>query len=311
MSFNLSREAWEVKGLDAQARLVLLLLADVANEAGGCWPSIKYMAEKTGLGERVIRYRLVELTEMKLLSRTRRHRADGSLGTYDYQLHLPACGAGSPAACGAAQEPTIPEATTISSSLRSEEGLIAETRVDTREHGTPQGIAKEYHDWHVADSGRQPTTEFMALFGIAKRMLKSGYQHDEIVDAMKLTKVMNAKGVADAAAELKHKRDGTTNTRAVPASIVRAFAKCEPWFERRGIMQTKEERAYWMRLCATQVSLGYGPGEIMLRMAVALRANNATTFALSDAKVDRFNGELADYPDAMERAYTNRAWSAK
>lgn len=200
----------------------------------------------------------------------------------------------------------------LSSSLRSEDELIAETRVDTRDsRDLPGEIAKEYCDWHVADSGKQPTTKYLALRSIAKALLKAGYERDEIIDAMKLTKVMNAKSVADVAGESKHKREGTASGRAIPASIVRAFAKCEPWFERRGIMQTQEERAYWMRLCATQVSLGYGPGEIMLRMAVALRANNATTFALSDAKVDRFNGEIADYPDAMERAYTNRAWSAK
>lgn len=198
------------------------------------------------------------------------------------------------------------------SSLRSESELIAEDRVDTRVSGTPHGIAKEYHDWHVADRGKAPTTEFKAIMGLAKRLLKSGYEHDEIVDALKNAKVHTAKALSDDLAAARHKHADTPNTQKIPASIVRAFAKCEPWFERRGLMQKHQtERAYWMRLCASQVNFGYGPGETMLRMAIALRTNNATAFALSDAKVERFNGELADYPDAMERAYTNREWSAR
>lgn len=198
-----------------------------------------------------------------------------------------------------------------SSSLRSEEELIAETRVDTQEQPTPTSIAQEYWKWHVEDRGRAPTQNFLALQSITKSLSKAGYTSDEIVDAMKATKVMTAKAVTDVAGEQKHKRDDTPNTQAIPAAIVRAFAKCELWFERRGFMQKQSEKAYWMRLCASQTNFGYGPGETMLRMAVALRNNNATTFALTDAKIERFNGELADYPDAMERAYVNQAWSAR
>lgn len=195
-----------------------------------------------------------------------------------------------------------------SSSLRSEEELIAETRVDTH---TPTAVAQAYWEWHVADRGKTPTQDFKALMAVTRALLKRGYESDQIVDAMKTTKVMTAKAVSDEAAEQKHKHDETPNTQRIPAAIVRAFAKAEPWFLRRCIMQKQTEKAHWMRLCASQVNFGYGPGETMLRMAVALRTNNATTFALADAKVERFNGELADYPDAMERAYVNQAWSAR
>ena len=198
-----------------------------------------------------------------------------------------------------------------SSSLRSEEELNAESRVDTQERITPTTIAREYWDWHVEDRGKPPTQTFLVLQGLAKLLVKAGYSRDEIIDAMKATKWMNAMALTAVAAEQKHKRDDTPNTQAIPAAIVRAFAKCEPWFQRRDLMRRPTESIYWMRLCASQVNFGYGPGETMLRMAVALRTGNATTFALSDAKVERFNGELADYPDAMERAYVNQAWSAR
>lgn len=196
----------------------------------------------------------------------------------------------------------------LSSSLRSEEELAAESRVDTRD--APGLVATAYYDWHKADSGKPPGQKFTALRSVAGNLLKRGYTPDEIIDAMKATKVMTAKAVTDEAAKQKHAREQTASTQAIPASIVRAFAKCEPWFERRGLMRTSSEKADWMLLCATQIRLGYGPGETMMRLAVALRSGNNSPFALTDAQVDRFNGEPADYPDAMERAYTNRAWRA-
>lgn len=306
MSFNLIRDAWDVKGLDAQSRLVLLLLADVADEAGVCWPSVAFISERTGLGDRAIRYRLTELDDLGLLSRTRRHRRDGSLSTYTFRLHLPACGAGSPPACGAAHEPTMSEPT-ISSSLRSEEELNSQVATVA---STPRAVVGAFWEWHKSDRGAEPSTDYLGLVSIARNMLKRGYTSDEIVDAMKTTKVMTAKAVSDEAAKQKHAREATTTTQSIPASIVRAFAKCEPWFERHGLMQTSSEKADWMLLCATQIRLGYGHGETMMRLAVALRSGNNSPFALTDANVDRFNGEPADYPDAMERAYTNRAWRA-
>lgn len=310
MSFDLTRLAWDVKGIDAQARLVLLLLADVADNGGNCWPSVAFMAEKTGLGERAIRYRLTQLTESGLVSRTRRHRPDGTLGTYDYILHLPACGAASPPACGAAQEPTISEPTN-SSSLRSEEEV--QSQVVARTHNPTAGAeaAKAYWDWHVADRSVAPTQTFLALRAVARSLAKRGYTDDEIVDAMKLTKVMTAKAVSDEAAAARHAKAETVNTQRIPAGVVRAFAKCDNWFHSRGVMMTPADRQRWMRLCAAQVNFGFGVGETMLRMAVALRDQNESVWALSDAKIDRFPGEPADYPDAMERAYRNRHWSAR
>ena len=310
MSFNLTRMAWDVVGLDAPSRLVLLALADIADEDGVCWPSVRHLADKTGLGDRAIRSRLAGFEACGLLSRSRRHRSDGTLSTYRFELSLAAPHAASPPAPPAAQEPTISEPT-MSSSLRSEDGLNAESRLDTPQRPSPTSIAQEYWRWHVDDRGRTPTMTFLALQGVTGALFRAGYTPDEIIDAMKFTKVMTAKAVADQAAAQKHAREQTTNTQAIPAAVVRAFAKCEPWFNKRGFMSTSAERGRWMRLCASQISFGYGPGETMLRMAVVLRTGDSLPFALSNANVDRFNGEPADYPDAMERAYVNQFWSAK
>lgn len=195
----------------------------------------------------------------------------------------------------------------LSSSLRSEEELNSQVATVA---STPRAVVGAFWEWHKSDRGTEPSTDYLGLVSIARNLLKRGYGPDEIIDAMKATKVMTAKAVSDEAAKQKHAREQTASTQAIPASIVRAFAKCEPWFERRGLMRTSSEKADWMLLCATQIRLGYGPGETMMRLAVALRSGNNSPFALTDAQVDRFNGEPADYPDAMERAYTNRAWRA-
>ncbi|MCA3274505.1 MAG: helix-turn-helix domain-containing protein, partial [Roseomonas sp.] len=54
MSHNLVRAVWERKDLDASERLVLLSLADHADEDGFCYPSVKRICERTSLAERTV-----------------------------------------------------------------------------------------------------------------------------------------------------------------------------------------------------------------------------------------------------------------
>lgn len=310
---SVSNEAIEDASVSFRARGLLVWLLSKPDG----WQVKSEVIASSGIeGRDAIR---TALTELEAVGYIRRERTQDDQGRWvnscsiyespktDFQAPV------SPASVFQASSTKDSEAITDeqSSSLRSEEELNDANRVDTKESVTPTTIAKEYWDWHVADRGKAPTSEFKAVMGLAKRLLKSGYGHDEIVDALKNAKVMTAKALSDDLAATKHKRDETPNTQRIPASIVRAFAKCEPWFARRNLMLTGAQRQHWMQLCASQVNFGYGPGETMLRMAVALRSDNASTWGLSDAKVDRFNGEIADYPDAMERAYVNQAWSAR
>lgn len=54
MSFRLIAEAW-ASGVPPIDRLVLVALADWANESGQCWPSMPTIAEKTGVDVRTAR----------------------------------------------------------------------------------------------------------------------------------------------------------------------------------------------------------------------------------------------------------------
>ena len=112
------------------------------------------------------------LTAGGLLSLKRRHRKDGSLGSYEYTVHLPAPHAASPPACGAAHESTSPEAT-ISSSLRSEEELDVGAREQLTVAEAKPEIAKEF-------GGRDHTTIIYGCDKIKALMKERHSVYDDV-----------------------------------------------------------------------------------------------------------------------------------
>lgn len=52
MSIRMMSAVWEQDDLDQSETLVMLALADWANDAGHCWPSMEQIAKKTRLSER-------------------------------------------------------------------------------------------------------------------------------------------------------------------------------------------------------------------------------------------------------------------
>lgn len=66
-------------------KAVLLALANCANHhTGRCDPSIERLCAETELGATAVKTALTQLVADGLLSRERKRRADGSLGTYQY-----------------------------------------------------------------------------------------------------------------------------------------------------------------------------------------------------------------------------------
>ena len=47
MSIRLMSAVWQVDGLEPTSRLLLMALADHANDAGYCWPGLPLLAVKT------------------------------------------------------------------------------------------------------------------------------------------------------------------------------------------------------------------------------------------------------------------------
>lgn len=70
--FDLIRAAYAAAGLDEHERAVLVLLAFMANDERQAWPSIAYIVEKTGKGERTVQRAIKRLVEGGHLSRRQR-----------------------------------------------------------------------------------------------------------------------------------------------------------------------------------------------------------------------------------------------
>lgn len=69
MSIRLMTAVWEREDLSATHKLVLLALADWANDEGLCWPSINRLSIKTSMAGRSIQRLIRQLEEMGFIRR--------------------------------------------------------------------------------------------------------------------------------------------------------------------------------------------------------------------------------------------------
>lgn len=68
MAFEYTAKVWENSNSVGNARLVLLVIADRANENGECWPSVADLVSRTKACERSVRGSLKELEDMGEIS---------------------------------------------------------------------------------------------------------------------------------------------------------------------------------------------------------------------------------------------------
>ena len=71
MSIHIMARVWRSE-LPSHLRLVLLAIADSANDDGVCWPGQQNLAAKCGISDRTLRDHLSALTRMGFLSIDRR-----------------------------------------------------------------------------------------------------------------------------------------------------------------------------------------------------------------------------------------------
>lgn len=88
MSIAALNWAWDQTDLSSSAKLVLVALADRANDDGKCWPGMDKVAERACMSTRQVSRHLTTLEDMGLLSRRRLRRDDGTLGRYVYRLNM-------------------------------------------------------------------------------------------------------------------------------------------------------------------------------------------------------------------------------
>lgn len=343
MSFDFSRAVWDSSnGMKAPAKLLLLALADMANESGLCWPSTETLCHKTGLSESAVRRNLAILAKGKWITRTRRRRRDGSLSTYEFVLKkdlLAGAKPTRPVGAKPALEPTITEPTKIPSpSLRSLEGdepkkVVTRTRAakpkiadDGALKPTALGVeaAQAFVEWHRSERGTDPVTAFQGIRSVATAVAKRGYAFDEIVAGLKKTRVMTAKAVQD---EIEHARRSPGSAPhspgaasepvlgpPIPGEVLRAFQRASPWLDEfRG---WKLDRAMAMDVVTYFVTKRkMSPSEAMIRLAIAVRDQKGDTVEreglvhwMFKAPVKPPKAEIEDLPAEMERGFINRVW---
>ena len=79
--------AWR-QGLKPVPKLVLMALADAADDIGVCWPSVTTVAAKCNVSTRTVRRVMQTLTAQGLLVSEQRYRKDGSCSSNRYRLLL-------------------------------------------------------------------------------------------------------------------------------------------------------------------------------------------------------------------------------
>ena len=80
--------AMSIRGVSASEKLLLLVLANYADDKMMCWPSHKRIAEDTSLSQRTILSLLKGLEARGVITRSERHRHDGSRSSDIITLHL-------------------------------------------------------------------------------------------------------------------------------------------------------------------------------------------------------------------------------
>lgn len=76
MSIKLMSLVWESTTFTGSHRLVMLAIADSANDDGVCWPSVKTIAKRANISERQASRVLNDLLAMKAIQRAVRYQGD-------------------------------------------------------------------------------------------------------------------------------------------------------------------------------------------------------------------------------------------
>ena len=86
MSIKAMNWAWEQK-LPPSSKLILMAIADAADEDGDCWPKVKTIAKKCGVSDRTVQRVLKEFISDNLISVTPRFSQDRRQVSNNYRLN--------------------------------------------------------------------------------------------------------------------------------------------------------------------------------------------------------------------------------
>ncbi|MDE1464816.1 DnaT-like ssDNA-binding domain-containing protein [Spartinivicinus poritis] len=88
MSVQAIAWAFSLSNLEPNKKIVLLALADNANDQGYCWPAMDTIAEKTSLSRSTVKRHIKSLAELNLLTKFERASASGATTSNHFYLHV-------------------------------------------------------------------------------------------------------------------------------------------------------------------------------------------------------------------------------
>lgn len=141
MSMNLMAQAMSIKVGNPLRKLVLIKMADNANDEGECWPSYQHIADHCECSKSAVKAHITALIKMGLLSKENRLGVNNGKGNTSniYQLTL-----GSPVS----PESTTPVSRkTIAPRASKSTGVASESTAPVAPAGTPCGTT-----WHQKQS---------------------------------------------------------------------------------------------------------------------------------------------------------------
>ena len=94
MSVRATNWVWGLQCVSGNSKLVLMALADCADDMGKCWPSMATIAKKAVASETTVRRAIAGLIDAGLLKKEERTRRDGSQSSNAYFLMIDAVGDG-------------------------------------------------------------------------------------------------------------------------------------------------------------------------------------------------------------------------
>lgn len=87
MSIELMTAVRKLDVTPSGKKFVLFALADYADEAGSCWPSMNTLAQYTGQSVTAVKRHVKALEGEGFIERTRTRNNSGQLGQYRYKIH--------------------------------------------------------------------------------------------------------------------------------------------------------------------------------------------------------------------------------
>ncbi|PSW14763.1 helix-turn-helix domain-containing protein [Photobacterium sanctipauli] len=69
MSIKVMTAVWDADNLKGNAKLIMLCLADFANDEGYCWPSLERLAKKCGVSRSTVKAQIKSLCEMRIITK--------------------------------------------------------------------------------------------------------------------------------------------------------------------------------------------------------------------------------------------------